>query len=274
MVGKNSVQVFGRKKTAVAVALIKGDGKGMMKVNGCPIELLEPEILRVKVFEPLLLLGPERFAGVDVRIRVRGGGYTSQIYAIRQAIAKGIVAYYQKYVDEVTKKEIKDLLLSYDRSLLVADPAVRAEEVWWPRCARTLPEVVPLNLFSACSLKARLSTACRVDTVPIVVRSVGFQHAPSSMPNLCGVPRSSSVACFWLLLPAVVFALPRGVLVFFYPAIRCVSAPTPALAIRRPHTDASEPNRGCSTRGFRHPPKAQSRWMSYPSSPSPSDAIA
>jgi len=25
-------------------------------------------------------------------------------------------------VDEVTKKEIKDLLLSYDRSLLVADP--------------------------------------------------------------------------------------------------------------------------------------------------------
>lgn len=67
-----------------------------MKVNGCPIELLEPEILRVKVFEPLLLLGQERFAGVDMRIRVRGGGYTSQIYAIRQAIAKGIVAYYQK----------------------------------------------------------------------------------------------------------------------------------------------------------------------------------
>lgn len=122
MAGKNAVQVFGRKKTAVAVALIKGDGKGLMKVNGCPIELLEPEILRVKVFEPLLLLGQERFAGVDMRIRVRGGGYTSQIYAIRQAIAKGIVAYYQKYVDEATKKEIKDLLLSYDRSLLVADP--------------------------------------------------------------------------------------------------------------------------------------------------------
>lgn len=112
----------GAQKTAVAVALIKGDGKGLMKVNGCPIELLEPEILRVKVFEPLLLLGQERFAGVDMRIRVRGGGYTSQIYAIRQAIAKGIVAYYQKYVDEATKKEIKDLLLSYDRSLLVADP--------------------------------------------------------------------------------------------------------------------------------------------------------
>jgi ribosomal protein S9 len=33
---------------------------------------------------------------LDIRVRVKGGGTTSQIYAIRQAIAKGIVAYYQK----------------------------------------------------------------------------------------------------------------------------------------------------------------------------------
>jgi len=30
-------------------------------------------------------------ADVDIRVRVRGGGHTSQIYAIRQAIAKSIV---------------------------------------------------------------------------------------------------------------------------------------------------------------------------------------
>ena len=59
---------------------------------------------------------------MDLRIRVKGGGYTSQIYAIRQAIAKSIVAYYQKYVDEAQKKEIKEILTTYDRSLLVADP--------------------------------------------------------------------------------------------------------------------------------------------------------
>jgi len=57
-----------------------------------------------------------------MRIRVKGGGQVSQIYAIRQAIAKSLVAYYQKYVDEASKKEIKDILLSYDRTLLVADP--------------------------------------------------------------------------------------------------------------------------------------------------------
>merc|ERR1712007_238545 len=85
-------------------------------------ELVEPEILRYKVFEPILLLGRERFANVDIRIRVKGGGYTSQIYAIRQAISKSLVAYYQKYVDEASKKEVRDILISYDRSLLVADP--------------------------------------------------------------------------------------------------------------------------------------------------------
>merc|ERR1711934_75714 len=116
-----SVQTFGRKKTAVAVSYCK-KGRGLVKINGCPIELVEPELLRYKVFEPILLLGRERFANMDIRIRVKGGGYTSQIYAIRQAIAKSVVAYYQKYVDEASKQEIKDILLTFDRSLLVADP--------------------------------------------------------------------------------------------------------------------------------------------------------
>merc|ERR1712166_772343 len=51
---------------------------------------------------------------------LKGGGYTSQIYAVRQAIAKALVAWYQKYVDEASKKEIKEILLGYDRQLLVA----------------------------------------------------------------------------------------------------------------------------------------------------------
>lgn len=63
-----------------------------------------------------------RFADVDIRVRVSGGGRVAQIYAIRQAISRALVAYYQKYVDEASKKEIKDLLVQYDRTLLVSDP--------------------------------------------------------------------------------------------------------------------------------------------------------
>lgn len=96
------------------MAFVKS-GSGAIKVNGAPISLVQPEILKLKVYEPVLLLGPDRFKDVrlfnsiypdsnsnvilpkvDIRVRVKGGGTTAQIYAIRQAIAKGIVAYYQK----------------------------------------------------------------------------------------------------------------------------------------------------------------------------------
>ncbi|KAL1925354.1 40S ribosomal protein uS9 [Calcarisporiella thermophila] len=116
-----AVQTYGRKKTATAVAHCKR-GHGLIRINGSPIELLEPEILKFKVYEPILLVGQDKFENVDIRVRVSGGGHTSQVYAIRQAIAKAIVAFYQKYVDEASKKEIRDILVQYDRTLLVADP--------------------------------------------------------------------------------------------------------------------------------------------------------
>ena len=52
-------------------------GNGTLRVNGKPIDLIEPAPLRIKVLEPILLLGHERFAKYDIRIRVRGGGYVS-----------------------------------------------------------------------------------------------------------------------------------------------------------------------------------------------------
>ena len=96
MSGKaRQVQVFGRKREAVAVALAK-EGRGLIRLNGQPLHLVEPAVLRAKTMEPVLLLGKDRFAGIDVRIRVTGGGKSSQVYAVRQALAKAIVAYAQK----------------------------------------------------------------------------------------------------------------------------------------------------------------------------------
>ena len=83
---------------------------------------MEPISLRMKVLEPILLVGQKRFENLNVRVRVRGGGSCSQVLAIRQAIAKGLISYYQKFDDESTKRELKELLLQYDKSLLVADP--------------------------------------------------------------------------------------------------------------------------------------------------------
>ena len=73
-----SVQTFGRKKKATAVAFVK-KGTGLIKVNGSPISLLQPEILKLKTYEPILLLGSERFQNVDIRVRAKGGGTTGQV---------------------------------------------------------------------------------------------------------------------------------------------------------------------------------------------------
>jgi small subunit ribosomal protein S16e len=83
------------QKNSVAVAYCKR-GKGELRLNGSPLELVQPETMRWKVMEPVLLLGKQRFSNLDIRIRVKGGGRVSQIYAIRQAIAKSVIAFYQK----------------------------------------------------------------------------------------------------------------------------------------------------------------------------------
>ncbi|CAF1445027.1 unnamed protein product [Adineta ricciae] len=88
-VQKQRVQTFGRKKTATAVAVCQ-QGHGSIRVNGRPLHLVEPQALRFKLEEPVYLLGRDKFANVDVRIRVKGGGRIAQIYAIRQALAKSI----------------------------------------------------------------------------------------------------------------------------------------------------------------------------------------
>lgn len=83
---------------------------------------MEPESLRLKVFEPILLLGGNKFKDLNIWVRVNGGGPSNQIYAVRQAISKAILAYYQKYHDEQSKRELKEILLQYDKNLLITDP--------------------------------------------------------------------------------------------------------------------------------------------------------
>ena len=110
----------GKKKNAIANAVTQV-GKGLITVNRIPIQNIEPKSLRIKIFEPILLLGINDFSWLKIRVRVKGGGPTAQLYAARQAIAKAIVSWKQKYVDEEQKSETRKTLLNFDKGLLVAD---------------------------------------------------------------------------------------------------------------------------------------------------------
>merc|ERR1711990_1169711 len=128
--GLKQVRSFGRKKNATAVALVQGvdkgdDGKkggqGVIRVNGKALSLIEPESMRMKVYEPIFLIGGNRFKDLSIRVRVKGSGSMAQVMAVRMAIAKGVIAYYQKFKDEQSKRELKELFVQYDKGLVVSD---------------------------------------------------------------------------------------------------------------------------------------------------------
>ena len=118
------VYTHGKKKNATANAIVQ-EGRGTITVNRIPIQNTEPRTLRIKIFEPILLLGSGHFKNLKIRVRVSGGGQIAQLYAARMAIAKGIVAWKQKFVDEDEKVTVRKTLLTYDKGLLVPDPRRR-----------------------------------------------------------------------------------------------------------------------------------------------------
>lgn len=106
------VNTSGKRKTAIARATVK-KGVGRVKINKKPVEIYTPEIARLKIMEPLNLAG-EKTKNVDINIDVKGGGVMGQADAVRTAISRGLVDFY----NDAT---LKNTFLSYDRSLLVND---------------------------------------------------------------------------------------------------------------------------------------------------------
>tara|TARA_B100001094_G_scaffold206145_1_gene200036 strand:- start:50 stop:484 length:435 start_codon:yes stop_codon:yes gene_type:complete len=118
--GKKVVHTSGKRKTAVARATVKV-GKGRVRVNSEPIEILQPALSRRKSMEPLVIADAmNRLSKVDINVLTHGGGVMGQTDAIRTAIARGLVHY--NGGAEGLDEELRDEYLRFDRSLLVNDP--------------------------------------------------------------------------------------------------------------------------------------------------------
>ena len=117
---KTSVQSSGKRKTAIARASIK-KGKGRVRINGSPIEIMQPDMARMKAMEPLAIADAmDRLAMADINISAEGGGTMGQVDAIRTAIARGLVFWNDGAEGE--DEELRAEYLRFDRSLLVNDP--------------------------------------------------------------------------------------------------------------------------------------------------------
>jgi small subunit ribosomal protein S9 len=106
------INTSGKRKTAIARATLKA-GKGVIRINSVPLEKYGSDVTRMKIAEPLYLI-PNAVAGIDVTIDVAGGGVMGQAEAVRTALARGILLWHND-------PKIKDVYLTYDRTLLVND---------------------------------------------------------------------------------------------------------------------------------------------------------
>lgn len=107
------VQTTGKRKEAIARATVR-KGTGQVRVNLQPLEFLEPEIVRQKIQEPLLMVG-EKWKVLNISVDVAGGGIMGQASAARTAVARGLLAW-------LKDPALAEMFKRYDRSLIVNDP--------------------------------------------------------------------------------------------------------------------------------------------------------
>ncbi|RQG91191.1 30S ribosomal protein S9 [Natrarchaeobius halalkaliphilus] len=112
----------GKKKTAVARATVS-EGEGRVRINSKPVELVEPEMSRLKMLEPFRIAGDELRSEMDIDVRIEGGGISGQADAVRTAIARGIVQH-------TNDAELRDAFMEFDRSLLVNDVRQSEPKKW------------------------------------------------------------------------------------------------------------------------------------------------
>lgn len=111
---KKVLLTSGKRKTAIARATVR-EGQGRIRINNVPLEILEPEIARKKVMEPLLQTGEDVWKKLDISIKVSGGGFMGQAEAARTSIARALVKW-------TKSRRVKTVLTEYDRTMIAGDP--------------------------------------------------------------------------------------------------------------------------------------------------------
>lgn len=108
------IQASGKRKSAIARAVLRHPAKGQIKINNTPLQLYEPEIERLRIQEVVEIVNHPKVDKCDININVKGGGKSGQTDAVRMAIAKSIFKF-------LGTKTIERIFREYDDSLLSGD---------------------------------------------------------------------------------------------------------------------------------------------------------
>jgi small subunit ribosomal protein S9 len=114
---KRILLASGKRKTAIARVTVKA-GKGRIRINNVPVEILEPRIAREKIMEPIIQAGKEIRKQVDIEVKTSGGGFMGQAEATRTAISRALIKW-------TKSARLQTIFTQYDRTMIAGDPRRR-----------------------------------------------------------------------------------------------------------------------------------------------------
>ena len=122
---KTDIYFATRKSSRAHVYITKG--KGRIRINNVPVEIIPQETAREVMLTPLEIIGPLR-DGVDVSVRVRGGGFMGQAGAASIAISRALVGRTKSRKEprdhpftRSVRDDLREKITEHDRYLISGD---------------------------------------------------------------------------------------------------------------------------------------------------------
>ena len=106
-----AINASGKRKHAIARVTLR-DGKGVVRINSKSLDIYEPELAKMRIMEPLIIIGTDAAAKYDIDVNVYGGGWQAQSEASRLGIARALAQ---------ANPSLRKVFLEYDRQLMIAD---------------------------------------------------------------------------------------------------------------------------------------------------------
>ncbi len=123
------INASGKRKTAIARAVLNTEGKGVVRINSVPLEAYKPSIAKERIKELFKILDEPKLKEVDIKVKVKSGGIMAQTDAIRIALARVIYKY-------LRRKSTANIFKDYDSSLLSGDSRRKEPKKFGGRGAR------------------------------------------------------------------------------------------------------------------------------------------
>ena len=122
---KTEIYFATRKTSSAHVYITKGRGK--IRINNVPLEMIQQETAREVMLAPLELIGDLR-ENIDISVRVRGGGFMGQAGAAATGISRALTGWTKSKKDPRThpftrseREALRKKIIEYDKYLISGD---------------------------------------------------------------------------------------------------------------------------------------------------------